>query len=92
MEKSTKIQAKGNNSFITNDIPIKLHVHNHTMVIYIQYKLYAIPFTGYLMMAEDVKMDRLKDGGSGQGLFYLISTSFLNYGPRNGVDKTTGET
>ena len=31
-------QTKGNNAPIPDDSPIKLHVHNNTMVIYIQYK------------------------------------------------------
>ena len=45
-------QWKGNNSAITDDTLIKLHVHNLTMVIYIQYKLNEIPSIGYLVMAE----------------------------------------
>ena len=32
---------------------MKLHMHNHTLVIYIQYKILEIPFIGYLVMAED---------------------------------------
>ena len=34
---------------------MKLHFHNHTMVIYIQDKFQEIPFIGYLVMAEDRK-------------------------------------
>ena len=51
-------QSKGNNSSITNDTPNKLHVQNFTMVIYIQYKFYIIPSIGYLVLAEDRKIDR----------------------------------
>ena len=32
---------------------MKLHVNNHTIVIYIQYMFQEIPFIGYLVMAED---------------------------------------
>ena len=35
-------QSKGNNSSITNDTLVKLHVHNYTVVIYIQYKVHEI--------------------------------------------------
>ena len=31
---------------------MKLHVHNHTMVIYIQYKFNIIPSFGYEVMGE----------------------------------------
>ena len=48
-------QSKGNNSSITEDIMMKLHVHNHAMVIYIQYEFHEIPSIGYLVMAEDRK-------------------------------------
>ena len=34
---------------------MKLHVHNHTMAIYSQYKFHVI--IGYLVMAEDGKTD-----------------------------------
>ena len=54
-------QSKGNNSAITYDTPIKLHVHNLTMVIYIQYKFHEIPSIGYLVMAEDGRMDSRAD-------------------------------
>ena len=38
-KKSLKFgQSKGDNSSITHDTLRKLNVHNHTMVIYIQYK------------------------------------------------------
>ena len=37
-KKSLKFrQSRGDNSCITNETPIELHVHNHTMVIYIKY-------------------------------------------------------
>ena len=42
---------------ITDDTPIKLQVHNLTLVIYIQYKFREIPSVGYLVMAEDRKLD-----------------------------------
>ena len=32
---------------------IKLHVHNHTITIYIQCKFHEILSIGYLVMAED---------------------------------------
>ena len=48
-------QSKGGNSSITHDILMKLHVHSHTMVIYIQYMFHEIPSIGYLVMAEDGK-------------------------------------
>ena len=39
-EKSSKFrQSKDNNSSITNATLMKVHVQNHTMVIYIQYKV-----------------------------------------------------
>ena len=34
---------------------MKLHVHNHIMVIYIQYKFFEIPSVCFLVMAEDRK-------------------------------------
>ena len=36
---------------------MKLHVHHHTMVIYIQYKFDEIPSIGYVVMAEDGKTE-----------------------------------
>ena len=45
-------QSKGNNSFITDDTLVKLRVHNHNMVLYIQYTFHEIPFIGYLVMAD----------------------------------------
>ena len=47
-------QSKANNCAKTDD-PDKLHVHNLTIVIYIQYKFHNIPSIGYLVMAEDGK-------------------------------------
>ena len=32
---------------------MKLHMHNYTIVIYIQYKFHEISFIGYLVMADD---------------------------------------
>ena len=49
-------QSKNDNSFITYDTRMKLHVHNHTMVIYIQYNFNEKPSTGYLVMDEDGKI------------------------------------
>ena len=46
-------QSKGNNSLITDDTQVKLRVHNHSIVIYIQYTFHEIPFIGYLVMADD---------------------------------------
>ena len=46
-------QSKGNNSSITDVNLMKLHMRNHTIVIYIQYKLHEIPSIGYLVMAEE---------------------------------------
>ena len=34
---------------------MKLHMYNHTMVIYIQYKFQEIPVIGYLVIAKDRK-------------------------------------
>ena len=45
---------------MTDDILMKLHVHNRTKVIYIQYKFHEISFIGNLVMAEDV--EGWKDG------------------------------
>ena len=46
----------GNNSTISKVNPIKLHVHNLAMVIYIQYKFHEIKSIGYLVLAEDGKI------------------------------------
>ena len=48
-------QIKGNNSAITDDTPKNLHVHNHTIVIYIRYKFHDILSIGYLIMVEEEK-------------------------------------
>ena len=48
-------QSKGDNSSIIDGTLIKLYVHNHTIVLYIQYKFHKIPFIGYLVMAVDGK-------------------------------------
>ena len=45
--------SKGNNSAITGHNLIILHVHNLTMVIYIQHKLHESTSIGYLVMDED---------------------------------------
>ena len=62
-KKSLKFrQSKGNNSSITEDILMKIHTHNHTMVLFIQHKFHEIPSIGYLVMAEDGKTDGRTDG------------------------------
>ena len=48
----------GNNSSTSDDTLMNLHVHNYTMVVYIQYKFHEIPSIGYLVMAEDGKKHR----------------------------------
>ena len=53
--KIIEMQSKGNTSSRTNDTLMILHVHNHTIVIYIQYKFHEITSFGYLVMAEDGK-------------------------------------
>ena len=37
---------------MTNDILVKLHVHHHTIVLYILYKFNVIPSNGYLVRTE----------------------------------------
>ena len=60
-KKSMKVrQSKGNNSSITDAILMKLHMHNPTMVIYVQYKFHETTSIGYLAMDEDGKPDRWK--------------------------------
>ena len=55
-KKSLKFwQSKSNYSSITDDTPMKLNVHNHSIVIYIQHKFHERPSIGYLVMAEDRK-------------------------------------
>ena len=41
----------GNNSYKSDDTFMKLHVHNHTITIYIQYKFHESPSFGYLVIA-----------------------------------------
>ena len=36
-------QSKGVNSYLTNDTPVKLHVHNNIIVMYIHFKFDEIP-------------------------------------------------
>ena len=63
IEKSLKFrQSKGNNSFITDGILLKLNVHYSTIVLYIQYKFDEIPSIGNLVMAEDGRMDGQAEG------------------------------
>ena len=37
------MQSKGNDSAITDDTPLKLHMYHFTIAIYIQYKFHEIP-------------------------------------------------
>ena len=54
MKKSNKFRLlKGKNSNINDDTLMKLHMHVHTIVIYIQYKVRDILSIGNLVMAED---------------------------------------
>ena len=43
-------------SLLPHDSPIKLHVYNLTIVIYIQYNIHEILSIGYLVMDEDDKI------------------------------------
>ena len=54
-KKSLKYRhSKGNYSSITDD-NLKIHMHIHTMIKYIQYKFHEIPPIGYRVMGEDGK-------------------------------------
>ena len=66
-------QSKDKNSSIIDNTLMKLHMHNHTMVIYIHYKFHEIPSIGYLVMAEDRKTDGRMgwDGMDGQCQTYI---------------------
>ena len=46
-------QSKDNNSFVSNVTLMELHVHNQTIVIYIQYKFQDNPFIDYQDVDED---------------------------------------
>ena len=50
-------QSHGNNSAITANTQMKLHVHDLTMVIYAQCKFHERPSIDCLVMAEDRKTD-----------------------------------
>ena len=39
----------GSNSSTSDDTLMNLHMHNYTMVVYIQYKFHEIPSIGYLV-------------------------------------------
>ena len=60
------MQSKGNNSAIKDDTPMKPHVHNFTMVIYIKYKFHELTSIFYLVMAADGKADGRTDGEIGR--------------------------
>ena len=51
-------QSKGNNSSLTEYTLMKLHVHKHIMVIYIQFKFHDSPSITYKVMAEDSQNQR----------------------------------
>ena len=48
-------QSQGNNPSISDNIQMKLHVHNQTMVMHIHYTFHETPFIGSKVMAEDRK-------------------------------------
>ena len=50
-------QSNGNNSSIADDTPIKRHMQNLTMVVYIQYKFHELQSIGYLVIAEGRKAE-----------------------------------
>ena len=53
MEKALEFrQSKGNNSAITDEVAINLHVHKPNIVMCIQYKLYEILSMCYLVMVS----------------------------------------
>ena len=60
-----KLYSKGHNSSITAGTLMKLHVHSHTMVIYIQY-IFSISFMKFHRRTEGhtETLDRRKDGGT----------------------------
>ena len=46
---------------------MNLHIYNHTIIIYIQYKFHEIPFNDYKVMAEggkSLKFRQSKDNNS----------------------------
>ena len=49
-------KSKGNNSFLIDDTLMKLHMQNHTMIIYYQYKFHEILSIGYIVNVEDRKI------------------------------------
>ena len=53
IEKNVGNQRTHNNSSITDYTLVKLHVHNHTMVIYIQNQFHEKTYVAYKAMAED---------------------------------------
>ena len=56
MEESVKFRyPKGDNSYITNDTIMELHVHNYTMVIIFSISFIKFHPVGYLAMAEEGK-------------------------------------
>ena len=46
-------QTKGNYSSITNDILMKFHMHNHTLVIFVLYKFNESTSISYLVIVEE---------------------------------------
>ena len=59
--KIIEIYAKSNNSSITDYSLVKLHMHNHTMVIYVQGKFHEIPSITYKVMPEDGKIIEIRN-------------------------------
>ena len=51
----------GNNPSTSDDTLMNLHVHNCTMVVYIQYKFHEIPSIGYLVMVNVILVRTAKN-------------------------------
>ena len=59
------MQPKGDNSSTSGDILMKLHLHHHTMVIYVQYSYYLVSIV-YLIMSEDGNRTDVRTETGGQ--------------------------
>ena len=64
-DRKKSLKFSQSNSSITHDTLMKLHMHNHTMVIYNQYKFHENSSIGYLVMADDGKNHRKLGNQSG---------------------------
>ena len=62
-------------------------MHNHTVVIYIQYKFHEIPSFGYLVMAEDGKTEGRTDKWMDKPKQYTPST-FSKLGAQKLISNT----